>query len=205
MRVDNLINTLIGEFSIYNKEILQAFRKIDRRLFLPEEYSKVAFVNRALPVMNGQTSTKPSTIGRFLTIIKPSKDKVILELGTGSGYQSAILSELFGKVITWEVDKELCEWSSQRLKKYKNIECHCGNLLKRDDIPSFAACIFSFATYSVPEDIISAVNDPGDIIAPILKGKNQYLLHIRRENDKITSTMLNYEHFVRIRGITNAE
>lgn len=202
---DNLVDLLIDEFGIYNKKILRAFREVDRREFLPEIYRKSAFINRALPVMNGQTSTKPSTIARFLSLLMPFENKTILELGTGSGYQCAVLSRLYKRVISWEVDKELHEWASKRLSKLSNVECFHGNLLKEENVPKFDSAIFSFATYTVPESIISALNDPGDILAPLIKGKNQFLLHIKKENDKITNTMLNYERFVRIRGISHAE
>ena len=200
-----LIKTLIDEFGIYNKDILSAFKEINREDFVPEVYKDIANTNVSIPLVNGQTSTKPSTIARFLNLISLKEDWIVYEFGTGSGYQTAILSLLYKKVISYEIDEMLFLWASARLKKYDNVEVINEDPLKQKLTKKVNSIIFSFATHRVPNYIVELLMNNGSIIAPILKGKNQILLHISKKNGKINKFYLNYENFVTIRGIADDE
>lgn len=203
MTIDNLIRELMEDYGIYNKKILAAIRNVDRKNFVPEKYAQSAYKNKSIPLINGQTSTRPSTICRFISKIGPSKNKVVLELGTGSGYQAAILAELFGKVISYEIDEELYIWSRSRLKDKINIIQYNENPMTNFKGNNFDAIIFSFSTPLIPQHLKNALNDDGILLAPYVKGKHQYLLNIKKKNGIMKNYFTNYETFVKVRGLLN--
>ncbi len=203
MTIDNLIKELMEDYGIYNKKILAAIRNVDRKNFVPAKYGQIAYENKPIPLVNGQTSTRPSTICRFISKIRPSKNKRVLELGTGSGYQAAILSELFGEVISYEIDDFLYNWSKERLKNRQNIFQYNENPLIKLKETSFDGIIFSFSTPIVAQHLIDSLNDGGILLAPYVKGKHQYLLNIKKKNGIIKNEFTNYESFVKVRGLLN--
>ncbi len=200
-----LIDILIKDFSVYDRNILDAFKKTDRSLFIPAEYGRVAGQNIAIPLMNGQTSTKPSTIARFLNFLSRYGYSDIIEIGTGSGYQTALLSLLYKKVISYEIDPELYEWAGKRLAAYGNVTLRLGNIFREPPTEMADAVIASFAICADLENLNELIREGGSILAPVLKGNNQFLLHIFKENGKITNNYLNYEHFVKHRGLAENE
>ncbi|MCD6578792.1 methyltransferase domain-containing protein [bacterium] len=203
MTIDHLIKELMEDYGIYNREILNAVRKIDRKHFVPEKYSQRAYKNKPIPLVNGQTSTRPSTICRFISKIGPSKEKTVLELGTGSGYQAALLSELFGSVVSYEIDETLYLWSHERLKIRENITQFHKNPMSDFQGGSFDAIVFSFSTPIIPEYLKKSLKENGILLAPYVKGKHQYLLNIINKNGIIKNDFTNYETFVKVRGLIN--
>lgn len=123
----NLVNNLIKSGVLKTPEIINAFYKIDRNDFVPEEFSLEAYEDYPIPIGFGQTISQPTTVAFMLELLSPKAGDKILDVGFGSGWTTALLSQLVGdsgKVIATEVIPELHEIGKNNLAKYnlKNIE-----------------------------------------------------------------------------------
>lgn len=120
-----LIDDLIGEGYLRTPRIVDAFRKIDRADFVPEKSKSEAYVNAPLPIGYGQTISQPLTVAFMLELLKPEKGDKILDIGSGSGWQTALLAEIVGesgKVFGLEIVRELKEFGEKNVAKYGFIE-----------------------------------------------------------------------------------
>ncbi len=116
-----LVQELIAERTLVTKEIINAFLKIDRVNFLPEELKTQAGVNTALPIGCEQTISQPFTVAFMLELLQPKSGQKILDIGSGSGWQTALLAEIAGsngKVIAMEIVPELKEEGEQNVRKF---------------------------------------------------------------------------------------
>lgn len=120
-----LIDDLINEGYLMTPRIIDAFRKIDRADFVPEESKLEAYVNAPLPIGYGQTISQPLTVAFMLELLKPEKGDKILDIGSGSGWQTALLAEIVGasgQVFGLEIIKALKEFGKKNVAKYGFIE-----------------------------------------------------------------------------------
>jgi len=128
-----LIDSLIREGWLKNPQIIEAFRKIKRVDFLPKEMKDLAELNEALPIGYGQTISQPLVVAFMLELLSPQPGEKILDVGSGSGWTSALLAEIVGeggKVIAIEVIPELMAFGKSNIEKYNFIkkgivECFC--------------------------------------------------------------------------------
>jgi len=120
-----LIDILISEGYLKTQRIIQAFKKIQRADFLPEDLKKVSQLNEALPIGFGQTISQPLVVAFMLELLEPKKGEKILDIGSGSGWTTALLAEIVGqegKIIAIEVIPELKEWGEKNVAKYNFIK-----------------------------------------------------------------------------------
>lgn len=120
-----LVENLIKEGWLKNQEIINAFYKIKRVDFLPNDLKSLAELNEALPIGWGQTISQPLVVAFMLELLTPKRGEKILDVGSGSGWTSALLAEIIGekgKVIAIEIIPELKEFGENNLKKYSFIE-----------------------------------------------------------------------------------
>jgi len=121
----DLIDSLIKEGWLKTQRIIKAFRKIKRVDFLPEDLKNLAELNEALPIGYGQTISQPLVVAFMLELLEPREGEKILDVGSGSGWTTALLAEIVGekgKVIAIEVIPELVEFGKNNVKKYNFIE-----------------------------------------------------------------------------------
>ena len=121
----DLINSLIQEEWLKSPRIIEAFRKIQRVDFLPEEIKNLAELNEALPIGFGQTISQPLVVAFMLELLAPQPGEKILDIGSGSGWTSALLGEIVGdggRVIALEIIPELKEFGKKNTAKYNFIE-----------------------------------------------------------------------------------
>ncbi|MBU1036666.1 protein-L-isoaspartate(D-aspartate) O-methyltransferase [Patescibacteria group bacterium] len=119
---ESLINLLINQGYLQSPEIIQAFKKVDRLDFIKPEMFNEAYENHPLPIGNGQTISQPATVALMLELLQVKKGDKVLDVGSGSGWQIALLAELAGKrgkVIGLEVKDELIEFAKENLLKYQ--------------------------------------------------------------------------------------
>ena len=122
---ENLINSLIKDGYLKTLEIIEAFKAIDRKDFVPEEQKSEAYVNAPLPIGFGQTISQPLTVAFMLELLEPKQGEKILDIGAGSGWVSALLAQIVGeqgRIISIERVPELKEMAEKNITKYNFME-----------------------------------------------------------------------------------
>ena len=126
---NKMVDTQIKGRGISDASVLEAMRKVPRHLFVTSEYTNDAYGDYPLPINQGQTISQPYIVAYMTEIVKPSKSKKALEIGTGSGYQAAVLAETTHTVYTIELIPELAQEATDILKKldYSNVFVRAGD------------------------------------------------------------------------------
>lgn len=163
---------------ISNSNVLSAIEKIPREIFIPDNFRNQAYENIALPIGNDQTISQPYIVALMTQSLELEKNHKVLELGTGSGYQCAILSLLTRRVYTVERIKSLLVKAELKFKKLKltNIVTKHGdgNLGWKEQIP-FDRIIFTAATKEISNIFFDYISENGIIVAPMIIGTKQIL------------------------------
>ena len=180
----------LRESGISNADVLSAIEKIPREKFISETYRNQAYENIALPIENNQTISQPYVVARMTELLDVKSNHKVLEIGTGSGYQCAVLSILARRVYTIERIKNLYEGSNNIFKKLKltNIvsKYDDGNNGWIEQIP-FDRIIFTAASKKINNEIFSHIENEGIIVCPIVKNNKQILVKYIKQNNKIIS------------------
>ncbi len=176
----------LKQHGIHDPSVLKAFEKIDRADFVPEQMKNEAYGDFPLPIGHSQTISQPYIIASMLQMVKPSKGKNVLEVGTGSGYQTALLAILFDNVYTIEYLGPLQEKAKQALEKYSfsNIKYKIGDGKEGwDDYAPFDSIIVSAAAYEIPDPLKEQLSVGGYMAIPV-GGFIQQLVSVHRKNEK---------------------
>jgi protein-L-isoaspartate(D-aspartate) O-methyltransferase len=203
---------LIGQLSteIRDKRVLAAMGAIPRELFVPPESRHLAYADKPLPIGYGQTISQPFIIALMTEALELKGKEKVLEIGTGSGYQAAILAELAEKVITTERVKPLAEMAKILLDRlgYTNIEVHLAEetLGWRREAP-YDAIMVTAAAPKVPPDLIAQLAIGGRLVIPVGSRFVQELCKISRGRKKNKIENLGGCRFVSLigRGAWEAE
>ena len=183
----------LRESGISNTSVLSAIEKIPREMFIPENFRNQAYENIALPIGDNQTISQPYIVALMTQSLELNKKHKVLELGTGSGYQSAILSLLVRRVYTIERIKSLLVNAENNFKKLKitNVVTKHGdgNLGWNEQIP-FDRIIYTAATEKISKEIFNHINENGIIVAPVLKDSKQILKKFTKSNNQIKEEYL---------------
>lgn len=150
--------------------VLAALRKVPRHLFVPEELQERAYDDYPLPIGGGQTISQPYIVALMSDLIRPRDDAVVLEVGTGSGYQSAVLAELVRQVYTLEIDEQLARAARDRLQRlgYANIEVRAGNgRLGWPEHAPYDAIVVTAAPVAIPPPLIDQLRPGGTLVIPV--------------------------------------
>ena len=180
----------LRESGIANSEVLSALETIPREKFIPENYRNQAYENIALPIGENQTISQPYVVAKMTELLEVKNNHKVLEIGTGSGYQCAILSKLARRIYTIERIKNLHEKASKifnELQLTNIVSKHeDGNNGWMEQIP-FDRIIFTAATKNITNRIFSHIKDNGIIVCPIIRDNKQVIIKYKRKNDKLTS------------------
>ena len=200
MDKEQLLRELIDEGILKTKSVINAFKKVPRENFVTDEYKKHAYVNEPLPIGQGQTISQPLTVAVMTELLEAKKGHKILEVGTGSGYQAAILSEIVGlrgKIITTEIIPELFEFAKENLAGYKNVNVFNidGSLGFDKDAP-YDRIIVTASAPSVPKPLIEQLKEGGRLVIPV-----EDRMMLIEKNKKIKETFVGYYAFVPLRGV----
>jgi len=165
-----LFESLKNEKIIKNFLVLEAFNKVDREEFLPDYLKDLAYADAPLPISKTENINQVSTTLFFIDALNIKEGQTIYEVGSGTGYSTAILSILAGKkgkVVSFELDKELYAKAKKNLKKYSNVELILGNGLKGwpDKAPYDKIILFG-ATDEKPDALINQLKVNGAIVYP---------------------------------------
>lgn len=180
---------------INNESVLQAMTQVPRELFVISPYESVAYEDRALPIESGQTISQPFIVALMTQIINPQADDIILEIGTGSGYQAAILSLLCKRVYSIEYIPELHQSAKKRLQNlgYYNIDCIQGDgALGLTEKAPFNHILVTCGCEKIPEELYKQLKEGGSILAPVGPLFNQWLTLHHKVSGKIINEPLDY-------------
>ena len=196
----NMVKTQIIDRGISNTETLESLKKVPRHLFVPPEYEKDAYGDFPLPIGYGQTISQPYIVAYMTEVVWPTRKKKALEIGTGSGYQAAVLAEIVDTVYTIEIVKELAEESDARFKMlgYKNIIGKAGDGYNGwiEHAP-FDIIIVTAAAGNIPKPLIDQLAENGRLIIPVgSPGGAQELILLVKKNGKTQTTDLLPVRFV---------
>jgi len=184
----DMVNDQIKARGIKDKRVLEAMVKVPRHLFVPEPYTKNAYEDTPLPIGLDQTISQPYIVA-FMTeaLMLKATDKV-LEIGTGSGYQAAILAEICDSVYTIDIFKQLADRAEQTLNKllYKNIRVKHGDGFQGwPEYAPFDAIIVTCAPSDIPRPLKEQLAEGGRMIIPVGDSGIQQLILLVRKNGRI--------------------
>ena len=195
-----MVETQIRNRGVTNPEVLEAMKKVPRHLFIPKEYEDEAYNDYPLPIGYGQTISQPFIVAYMTQAVRPAGKKKALEIGTGSGYQAAVLAEIVDKVYTIEIVPELAKESAERLKDmgYDNIICKHGDGYQGwAEYAPFDIIVVTAAPETIPQPLIDQLSEGGRLIIPVgAAGAIQELVLVIKRNGKTETRRLTFVRFV---------
>jgi len=181
-----MIDQQLRKRGIDNERVLQAMDSVPRDQFVPEPIRARAYEDGALPIGHQQTISQPYIVALMTQLASPDPEDKALDVGTGSGYQAAILSQLVDKVYSIEIVKPLADEASRRLKQleYQNVEVRLGNGYQGwPEQAPFDVIIVAAAPEHVPNALVDQLARGGKLIIPVGDRRRQELLLIEKQHD----------------------
>jgi protein-L-isoaspartate(D-aspartate) O-methyltransferase len=197
----HLIRQLSNEIS--DKKVLQAMAHVPRELFVPIASQHLVYENIPLPIDKGQTISQPYIVALMTEALKLTGQEKVLEVGTGSGYQTAILCKLARLVISVERHSELAEKARKLLilLKYTNAEVHvAGRSLGWSDEAPYDAIIVTAGAPNVPDELLKQLDIEGRMVIPVGTPFDQNLIQLIKKTDRVITNNLGACRFVPLIG-----
>ncbi|MFB0507557.1 MAG: protein-L-isoaspartate(D-aspartate) O-methyltransferase [Thermodesulfobacteriota bacterium] len=167
---EEMVETQIRARGIKDDAVLRAMRNVDRHKFVPEEIRHQAYSDRPLPIGEGQTISQPYIVALMTELLELKKGDTVLEVGTGSGYQAAILAELADYVYTIEIIESLAVSAERLLRElgYGNIDVKTGDgYIGWKEFAPFDAIIVTAAPPHVPHPLLDQLKEGGRLVIPV--------------------------------------
>lgn len=196
-QAERLVNFLI-ESGIRNQGVLDAIYRLPRESFLSQAMYHQAYDNNALPIGQGQTISQPYIVAKMTELLELQQSSRVLEIGTGSGYQTAVLAQLVDHVYSVERIKSLQWEAKRRLKQldFYNISTKHGDGWQGwSSKGPFDAIIVTAAAESIPQALLEQLSDGGRLLIPV-GDDDQQLLKIVRSGDEYLSSVIEMVRFV---------
>lgn len=188
---------------VTNPRVLEAVRETPRHLFVPSSQRKYAWYDMALPIGSGQTISPPFVVANMTQHLDPQPDDKVLEIGTGSGYQAAILSPLVKEVYSIEIVEPLGKRAASVLKrlKYENVTTRVGDgYLGWAEHAPFDKIIVTCSPEKVPQPLIDQLRDGGRMVIPIGERFQQTLYLFQKVDGKLEQQAIEPTFFVPMTG-----
>jgi protein-L-isoaspartate(D-aspartate) O-methyltransferase len=167
---EQMVQDQIVARGVQDSVTLYAMRKVPRHEFVPSQLVGYAYDDTPLPIGSEQTISQPYIVALMTELIRPHKGQRVLEVGTGSGYQAAILAEVVDSVYTIEILPELAASAAKRLKRlgYRNVVVRCGDgYLGWKDAAPFDGILVTAAAEHIPQPLIEQLKDGGVLVIPL--------------------------------------
>ena len=189
---------------IDDPRVLQAMLTVKRHLFVPENYRSIAYADRPLPIGEGQTISQPYIVALMTYHLHLKPEDKVLEIGTGSGYQAAVLAELAKAVYSIEIIDELAHIAQERLRVlgYTNVWVKCGDgFYGWKEYAPYDAIIITCAAPTIPEHLVDQLTEGGRMILP-LGGEpfHQSLTVLTKRGGRIEKQLISDVVFVPMTG-----
>jgi protein-L-isoaspartate(D-aspartate) O-methyltransferase len=167
---DKMVETQIKARGVKDPRVLSALLKVERHRFVPEEYLNSAYSDQPLPIGEGQTISQPYIVALMTELLELRGNEKVLEIGTGSGYQAAILAELAKEVYTIEIIESLASRANNRLLElgYQNVKVKSGDgYLGWSEAAPFDAIIITAAPDHIPKPLMDQLKEGGRMVVPV--------------------------------------
>jgi len=185
---EQMVKRQIEARGIYDHRVLNAMRKVERHLFVPRDQMSNAYGDFPLPIGCGQTISQPYIVAFMTEALRLQADSKVLEVGTGSGYQAAILAELSDSVFTVEIFSELGQRAKNLLKMlgYDNIKVKIGDGYQGwPEHAPYQAIIVTCAPTHIPVPLTEQLDEGGRMIIPVGEQNNQDLVVLIKKNGRL--------------------
>lgn len=193
-----MVENQIVSRGISNARVIDSMLKVKRHLFVPEKYVDAAYGDNPIPIENGQTVSQPYIVALMTELLDPMPGKKILEVGTGSGYQTAVLAETGCDVYTIEIIEELAIQSHKILDKlgYSNIHFRIGDGYAgwKEHSP-FQGIIVTAAPSKMPEELVEQLSMGGKLVIPV-GDTNQELQLVEKTTEGLKKKRITSVRFV---------
>ena len=201
-----LIEYWISSGIIKDKRVIEAFKKIPRELFIKPNQKSEAYGDYPLPIGGGQTISQPTTVMLMTESLELKKGDKVLEVGAGSGYQAAIISEIIGKngkIISAEIIKGLAGFAQKNIEKLKlnnvSVINHDGSNGYEKEAP-YDKIIITAACQRIPKPLINQLKENGIIAAPVGDLLEQAMIKGTKKNGRLIEETLGNFMFVPLKG-----
>ncbi len=185
---DLMVKTQLVPRGIKDERVLAAMKKVPRHLFVDKQMLHRAYDDSALPIGEGQTISQPYMVAAMTELLELQGTEKVLEIGTGSGYQAAVLAELAKEVYTVERIAVLANRAEGRYRElgYANILVKVADgTIGWPEASPFDRIIITAGTPKVPEPLLQQLADQGMLIAPVGDRFSQQLIRVRKSGDKV--------------------
>jgi protein-L-isoaspartate(D-aspartate) O-methyltransferase len=190
------------EAGVQDERVLDAIAAVPRRYFVPAEHVGLADVDTPIPIPHGQVTTQPSLVARMVEALALGGDELVLEIGTGYGWQTALLARLAREVFSVERFADLAATARTNLAGQENVHVVVGD--GSEGLPQhspFDAILVAAAFPLVPEPLVDQVSEGGRLVQPIgLGGAEDVILFEKRGGELHRARLVSAAHFVRLRG-----
>src|SRR4051794_32006386 len=204
----DMVDKEIVAAGVKNERVVQAMRDTPRHEFVPVGQREHAYYDMALPIGNGQTISPPFVVASMTEAIDPQPSDKVLEIGTGSGYQAAVLSPLVRDVYTIEIVEPLSSRATRTLKHlgYKNVHTRAGDGYKGwAEVAPFDKIIVTCSPEEVPKPLVEQLKEGGLMVVPVGERYRQTLYLMRKTGGKLKSETLRATLFVPMTGEAESE
>jgi protein-L-isoaspartate(D-aspartate) O-methyltransferase len=207
-RASEMVDKEIVAAGVKNERVIRAMRETPRHEFVPQNERDRAYFDMALPIGNGQTISPPFIVASMTEALDPQPGDRVLEIGTGSGYQAAVLSPLVRDVYTIEIVDALSKRATQVLKRlhYDNVHTKSGDGYKGWPAAApFDKIIVTCSPEKVPQPLVDQLREGGLMVVPVGERYQQTLYLMRKKDGKLKSEALRATLFVPMTGAAEVE
>jgi len=198
---DKMVEEVLADFvgtspysgrPVLSPAVVAALKKVERHRFVPAVLSALAYLNRPLPIGYGQTISQPFIVALMTELMQVKAGDRVLEIGTGSGYQAAILAEIVGSVYSIEIIEPLGKEADERLKSlgYRNVQTRVGDgYYGWPEAAPFDAIIVTAVASHVPPPLLKQLKPGGRMVIPLgTQFMTQYLMLVEKQQDGSVTT-----------------